>query len=569
MRQNRRTHGELTSRRPRRRGFSLLEVLIALTITLILMTLVVRVFQIMSDGVFHSRANMEMSDQVRQARHRLIRDLRGTTALTIPPVNPAWGVGYFEYHEGDIVAVSQGGDIGFRPTGTMGSLGTTTSGTPVVLTAYGDRDDFLLFTTASYDEPFVGRVPVNGQPYGARSRHAEVVWYPHVIEDAANANQQLMTLRRRQFLINSGYATGLTGYDTTSRNTLNGQQRALLVGAAGATQGNTLESLTKRENRMLHNNAITGTQLHPLVTGTLRRGIIAGSAAYPSAPFDFTTLTLTTAGEQVSSGGVEQMEHNQGNALARTTRESDDIILSSIIGFDVKAWDPGAPVFRVVGATGETDDVNKDLVGVVVPGDPGYLAAVQRFMAQPGSPGNQPVTFGAYADLNYMGYLVTQSGSFNPSAANFPETRYASALQTMASSVPGGYTLPYFAGPGHRDSKLQAYQHPDYNYFPATYDTFSRHYEYDGFQTINGTNGGASITTTLKRNHFYTNGGEIDAGMNMLDDNGNGLIDEPIERDAIPPYEKPLRGIRVSIRTIEPDSKQVREVTVVHEFIPL
>ena len=35
-----------------------------------------------------------------------------------------------------------------------------------------------------------------------------------------------------------------------------------------------------------------------------------------------------------------------------------------------------------------------------------------------------------------------------------------------------------------------------------------------------------------------------------------------------PPYPYPLRGIQVKIRAFEPDSKQIREVTVVQDFLP-
>jgi hypothetical protein len=35
-----------------------------------------------------------------------------------------------------------------------------------------------------------------------------------------------------------------------------------------------------------------------------------------------------------------------------------------------------------------------------------------------------------------------------------------------------------------------------------------------------------------------------------------------------PPYPRPLRGIQVKIRVMEPDSRQIREVTVEQEFLP-
>ena len=55
---------------------------------------------------------------------------------------------------------------------------------------------------------------------------------------------------------------------------------------------------------------------------------------------------------------------------------------------------------------------------------------------------------------------------------------------------------------------------------------------------------------------------------NGLDDDGNGVVDDNAERTNPPPYPIPLRGIQVKIRTFEPDSRQIREVTVEQTFLP-
>jgi len=80
------------------------------------------------------------------------------------------------------------------------------------------------------------------------------------------------------------------------------------------------------------------------------------------------------------------------------------------------------------------------------------------------------------------------------------------------------------------------------------YDTWSTHYEKDGIDQ-NGD-------------------GVIDSGTNGFDDNGNGVVDDPTEMETSPPYPAPLRGIQIKIRCFEPDSRQIREVTVVQEFLP-
>ena len=52
-----------------------------------------------------------------------------------------------------------------------------------------------------------------------------------------------------------------------------------------------------------------------------------------------------------------------------------------------------------------------------------------------------------------------------------------------------------------------------------------------------------------------------------FDNDNSGLIDGDSERVTRPPYSAPLRGIQVKIRVYEPSSRQVREVTVVQQFV--
>jgi hypothetical protein len=60
----------------------------------------------------------------------------------------------------------------------------------------------------------------------------------------------------------------------------------------------------------------------------------------------------------------------------------------------------------------------------------------------------------------------------------------------------------------------------------------------------------------------------MDTGTNGFDDDNNGVVDDPGEMETSAPYPAPLRGIQVKIRVFEPDSRQVREVTVVQDFLP-
>jgi hypothetical protein len=44
-------------------------------------------------------------------------------------------------------------------------------------------------------------------------------------------------------------------------------------------------------------------------------------------------------------------------------------------------------------------------------------------------------------------------------------------------------------------------------------------------------------------------------------------VDDVSERDTIPPYSYPLRGLQVRIRLYEPSTRQARQATVATDFV--
>ena len=82
-----------------RNGFTLVEVLVAVTLTLILLTAVVKVFSGVGDGISKSRKTLETFDRLRLAESVLREDLGGITVSTMPPWKPDENKGYFEYIE--------------------------------------------------------------------------------------------------------------------------------------------------------------------------------------------------------------------------------------------------------------------------------------------------------------------------------------------------------------------------------------------------------------------------------------------------------------------------------------
>ena len=96
-----------------------------------------------------------------------------------------------------------------------------------------------------------------------------------------------------------------------------------------------------------------------------------------------------------------------------------------------------------------------------------------------------------------------------------------------------------------------------------TYDTWSLAYERDGI------NQDGPISTRLP-NPLPASliDSLVDEGSNGFDDTGVNGVDDMGERETSPPYPIPLRGIQVRLRIIDPDSRRVRQMTVVSDFTP-
>ncbi len=240
---------------------------------------------------------------------------------------------------------------------------------------------------------------------------------------------------------------------------------------------------------------------------------------------------------------------------AGSTRIAEDVVLTNVLAFDVKVWDPGAPVLEHKTSAGA-------LVSVL-PGDPGYI---DRLIAAKSVAANYPTgpttanttfiaSFGAYVDLNYMCRLGSGVDAFTPA--------YDVVGNTNLSNI--GAPQPWFHGPGDPRSQLMGTLP---NTAPtiataraAVYDTWSTHYEYDGIDqdgdglTDEGTDGFDNpLLNTTPFRHTTPVGG----GVNGIDDFN--------ELEATPPYAAPLKGVQITIRVFEPDSRQIREVTIVQDF---
>jgi len=357
----------------------------------------------------------------------------------IPPRRPENNEGYFEYIEG--------------PVGTTGAMTppwtvaqNTLDGAASNDTTVGDFDDILMFTTRSVGRPFVGR-------YGAttiQSDVAEVAWF-----------LRGRTLHRRVLLVAPSLGAISGGTNSFYINNDISVHRS----GANAVVANTLADLTDRGNRFAHRNAFPESGYGGWSYWTWTVGT-ATTRIFPTLP----TLRECTATGWLplsqTSGSISDLDFwAPGDAnhclsdeayASSTTRISDDAILTNVIGFDVKAWDPASE------------------------------------------------TVGAYVDLGYDASLDTYYSDYGDARS--------------------GWT-------GTADT-------------PRVYDTYSTSHENP-------------------------------EGSDGFDSNGNGIVDDILEKaqsvtygPGIPPYPVPLRGVQVKIRVFEPDSRQVREVSVIQNFLP-
>ncbi len=638
------------NRRAERYGFTLVEVLVAMAVTLLLMGIVVTIFGSIGDNVAKHNASMELSDQLRSVKQRLQLDLAGATTQMLPPRRPENGEGYFEIIEGPVGRLPPNTEPVLDEAGVLGPD-----------TTVGDNDDILMLTTRSKGEMFQGRGALYNPATSSysvsilQSQVAEVVWF---IRGTTLYRRQLLvrpdlptrpdsTNPNSQYAIpqpNSAsapyYTTPLYPYATNFYSLCDLSARAAGLGydlspspPAFFTAANSLEDLTKRENRFAHRPVVSGTSPFGWPHDVRGWGIFYSTspfgssalASLPSQPVPIATsgrlglptlqectspywplpgtIDISTVMDQNSAQlylradngavptpdlkpkpAVEQFDAwvrpnppwyshqwNKGNSAASAdpltgamtnyfppniqnqsaspapygSRYGEDIILTNVLSFDVRVWDPTAQLISVTDAT---------TTAVFSPGDPGYAKAVVDYaLGLPPPRSFSVVGQGAYVDLYYssavMNYLQLAGAPFSGLSA-----AQQSALKPLLFS--------HFAGPGNAKSGLAAFSGtglagiptPPYTYTnedpycAVIYDTGSWHYEVDGID--------------------QDNDGIVDRGTNGIDDNGDGVVDDVNELEAPPPYPFALRGVQIKIRCFDPDSKEIREVTVVQEFVP-
>ncbi len=404
----------------------------------------------------------------------------------------------------------------------------------------------------------------------------------------------------------------MLAFPVTNMGSTNNQVRPLISPINTSTASTALASHTVSGNagpNSMHFDLTTTGSFQPM-PGMLRTGSYSAGATFPVESF---SSNLSHVMNYFSSGSDDD--------------RYDDVVMTNVLSFDIKVWDPGAPVFDVpVPASSVAAAVATSISTSIAPGDPGYNSILYNaFITQnpptftAASPTASNVSFGAYVDLNYM-QRVTNVDPYNGlyrwlptapvstattgNATTFPvmcaKGNYEVALRRYesAQSLPiGSLPRPHFSGPGDPRSGVYGLWpgNPAMTYtyttgllagatltaangeditinrpIAAVYDTWSTHYERDGLANNIDPYYGIGLISGKAINPFYDGSSHfaIDPQTNGIDDDNINGIDDPGEAEAPPPYPYPLRGVQIKIRCFEPDTKQIREVTVTHKFVP-
>ena len=139
------------SRSASRSGFTLVEMLVAMTVTLLMMAALARAFAYVGTQIQESRADTQLANSLRDITTKLPADLAQCTVELTPNTGLEEDQnGYFLYYEGPVTDATSSL---FRADSSSGTLQLNDA-------RYGDFDDYIAFTAvAKGSQWFRGKVP--------------------------------------------------------------------------------------------------------------------------------------------------------------------------------------------------------------------------------------------------------------------------------------------------------------------------------------------------------------------------------------------------------------------------
>jgi type II secretory pathway pseudopilin PulG len=230
----------------RRHGLSLIEIMIAMVMTLIVLGAMMAAFSYGSAEMQKGRASIELNNRLISAEEQLRRDLERITVEVKPHhALPALPKGYLEIVDGAGTDYASDNERPFTVLGVDYGTAFEHGGNELV---FGDRDDYFACTIKSDGKAFRGRLGNNI----VESHLAEVIWY--TIPNPATADTTDHVLIRRQLLIlPTAVLTGFTDIDGFfEQNDISA--RVVTVSGVDSLVANSLTELGIRGHRYCHRN---------------------------------------------------------------------------------------------------------------------------------------------------------------------------------------------------------------------------------------------------------------------------------------------------------------------------
>lgn len=237
-------------------------------------------------------------------------------------------------------------------------------------------------------------------------------------------------------------------------------------------------------------------------------------------------------------------------------RRGQDVMLTDVAAWDLRALDPGAPLYQ---------DASSGLV--MQPHDPAWMAA---YIADAAASNATNLTNKVGDLANTAGWSFVGQGGYADLGYGFDRLNVASLATPQQLPVygraAGAVDLQFFLARSIRNIN-------DIDLAPgySVYDTWSTHFENNGVNEDGDSNAAGAPLIDEATNGFDDPDPRI-GGASTLVDNAADVsvygVDDVSERETKPPYDVSLRGLQVTLRAYERDSRQLREVTVRQAFVP-
>jgi hypothetical protein len=248
----------------------------------------------------------------------------------------------------------------------------------------------------------------------------------------------------------------------------------------------------------------------------------------------------------------------------------EEIVASNVVGFDIRGYDgvvqqlasPGTDgAWGLTGAAADAGAPGSDDL-VVGPSDPGYAVQIASGISDPSN--IVPMNSGTFVDLCWGRRVVNQVNNASLSQTlggmAYFTTIPASQVSLWNSSLSGfnpltSITLTSMERAGRYNPSLAVYQ--------PTFDTFTDAHESDGNRQLYGFSANGLVAYNGSAS---TNNPTPDQGIDGIDNDSNGAVDDELELETRPPFVYKMPAIQVKFRIQDVQAGTLQELSIVHDL---